>query len=134
MENNFEKFYIIRTDYKNNDWLYAMTNTLPEALNLVDKENLQYEDTAIEFCKGSFPFDYEVYKTLFVQQEITMTMKEIKEKSGLTFSKLSWILGIPVRTLCSWCNGERECPPYIIRLIKYYLENNECMEEKKTDF
>lgn len=62
-----------------------------------------------------------------------MTMKEIKEKSGLTFSKLSWVLGVPVRTLCSWCNGERDCPSYVLRLIEYYLENNGYFEEKKDE-
>lgn len=62
-----EKFYIIRTDYHGEHWLYAMTNTLAEALKFVHDEKLHDKDTAIEFCRGSFPFDFEVYKTLFAQ-------------------------------------------------------------------
>ena len=62
-----EKFYIIRTDYHGEKWLFAMTKTLAEALQFVHDEGLYNADTAIEFCKGVFPFDYEVYKTLFAQ-------------------------------------------------------------------
>lgn len=64
-----EKFYIIRTDYHGEHWLYGMTNTLADALKFVHDEHLQNADTAIEFCRGSFPFDYEVYKTLFAQKK-----------------------------------------------------------------
>ena len=58
-----EKFYIIRTDYHNQYCLYAVADTLVKALNLVHNEHLS--DAAVEFCRGSFPSDYEVYKTLF---------------------------------------------------------------------
>lgn len=56
------KFYIIRTEHSNPeaDWLYAMTDTLAEAMQLCHDEQLQ--DTVIQICKGSFPFDYEVVK------------------------------------------------------------------------
>ena len=60
-----KKFYIVRTDYYDQCWLYGMTNTLAEALQFVHDEGIYGADTAIEFCRGSFPFDYEVYKTLF---------------------------------------------------------------------
>lgn len=65
MEKSSEKFYIIRTDYHNDHFLYGMTSTLSDALKFVHDEHLQNSDTAIEFCKGRFPFDYEVYKTMF---------------------------------------------------------------------
>ena len=64
-----DKFYIIRTDYHGESWLYAMTNTLAEALAFVHDNGLFSADTAIEFCRGSFPFDYEVYKTLFARNK-----------------------------------------------------------------
>lgn len=58
-----EKFYIVRSEYHSNHWLYAMCYKLADALQLITDEHLP--DAAVEFCRGSFPFDYEVYKTLF---------------------------------------------------------------------
>lgn len=65
MEN--DSFYIIRTDYHGEKWLYGMTETLADALKFIHDENLMDADTAIEFCRGKFPFDYEVTKTLFAK-------------------------------------------------------------------
>ena len=65
-----EKFYIIRTEYHTDNFLYGMCNTLPEALKFVHDEKLNDKDTAIEFCRGSFPFEYDVYKTLFAKSKV----------------------------------------------------------------
>lgn len=62
-----DRFYIIRTDYHGEKWLYAMTETLADALQFIHDENLMDADTAIEFCKGEFPFNYEVTRTLFAK-------------------------------------------------------------------
>ena len=60
-----EKFYIVRTDYHGECWLYGMTDTLDEAFKFIRDERL-VSDVAIEFCQGDFPFNYDVYETLFV--------------------------------------------------------------------
>lgn len=65
MEN--DRFYIVRTDYHVEKWLYAMTETLADALQFIHDENLMDADTAIEFCKGSFPFNYTIERTLFAK-------------------------------------------------------------------
>lgn len=62
-----DRFYIIRTDYHGEKWLYAMTDTLADALKCIHEENLMGKDTAIEFCRGIFPNDYEITKTLFAK-------------------------------------------------------------------
>lgn len=62
-----DRFYIIRTDYHGEKWLYAMTETLADALQFIHNEGIMDADTAIEFCRGKFPFDYEVTKTLFAK-------------------------------------------------------------------
>lgn len=62
-----------------------------------------------------------------------MTMKEIKKKSGMNYVTLSWVLGIPVRTLTSWCNGERKCPDYVVRLIEYYMDNHGYLSDDDDD-
>ena len=62
-----EKFYIVRTDYYGESWLYGMTKTLAEAIQFVHDEGIYKSNTAIEFCEGDFPFDYEVTKTMFAK-------------------------------------------------------------------
>lgn len=58
-----KKFYIVRNEHSNPeaDWLYAMTETMIEAMEVCRTEKLK--DAAIQICKGDFPFNYEITKT-----------------------------------------------------------------------
>lgn len=47
-----------------------------------------------------------------------MTMKELREASGLTQSIFSEKYEIPVQTLRNWEQGTRECPNYMFNLLK----------------
>ena len=46
-----------------------------------------------------------------------MSIKEARERAGLTREELSIWLGIPYRTLQNWETGSRKCPDYVERLI-----------------
>ncbi len=46
-----------------------------------------------------------------------MTLKEARLKAGLTQKEMSELLEIPIRTIGSWEDGSRKCPPYVERLI-----------------
>lgn len=50
-------------------------------------------------------------------------IKDIREAAGLSRRELCDTLSIPYRTLQSWELGDRECPPYVEKLIKFYLEH-----------
>ena len=58
-----EKFYIVRNEYRKpfGNWLYAMCDTLAQAFAVIHADGLT--DSAVECCKGEFPFNYEVTKT-----------------------------------------------------------------------
>ena len=48
-------------------------------------------------------------------------IKQIREASGMTRTQFAEYFGIPYRTLQNWELGERDCPAYLIDLIKYKL-------------
>ncbi len=46
-----------------------------------------------------------------------MTLKEARKAACLTQQEMSQLLEIPKRTIGSWEDGSRKCPPYVERLI-----------------
>lgn len=46
-----------------------------------------------------------------------MTIKEARLNAGLTQKQMSELLEIPMRSIGSWEDGSRKCPPYVERLI-----------------
>jgi len=47
-----------------------------------------------------------------------MTVKEIRQLTGLSQQKFSKLYNIPLRTLQSWETGEREPALYIVELLE----------------
>lgn len=63
-----DKFYIIRNEYHTHNFLYGMCGTLAETLNAIHNDiekGIDLNDVAIEFCKGTSLFDYDVTKTMY---------------------------------------------------------------------
>ena len=54
---------------------------------------------------------------------IKLTFNDIVQRSGLSLTKLSVILGIPYRTIQDWNSGKHKCPDYVLHLIEYKLKN-----------
>ena len=52
-----------------------------------------------------------------------MTIKELREQTGLSQQKFGDYFKIPLRTIQNWELGKRECNEYIIELIEYKLKN-----------
>ena len=50
-----------------------------------------------------------------------MTIKEIRQQSGMTQKEFSEYFGIPKRTIEDWDRGARKCPEYLISLMEYKL-------------
>lgn len=50
-----------------------------------------------------------------------MTIKEMLERIGWTQKQFSDYFGIPYRTVQNWTAGSRECPGYVVELIRYKL-------------
>lgn len=52
-----------------------------------------------------------------------MTIKELREQTGLSQQKFGDYFKIPLRTIQNWELGQRECNEYILELIEYKLKN-----------
>lgn len=50
-----------------------------------------------------------------------MTIKELRELTGYSQSQFCMMLGIPVRTYCSWESGERKPAKYVLDLIENWV-------------
>lgn len=53
-----------------------------------------------------------------------MTIKEIRQSTGMSQAKFCEALGVPTRTLQKWEIGERSCPEYVVELIAYRVQND----------
>ena len=51
-----------------------------------------------------------------------MTIKELREQTGLSQGQFAARFQIPVRTLQDWEQGRREPPPYVVAMIQRILE------------
>lgn len=60
-----------------------------------------------------------------------MTVKEIRQSTGLSQGKFCEALGIPVRTLQKWEIGERSCPEYVVGLIAYRVQHDPQFKNEK---
>lgn len=54
-----------------------------------------------------------------------MTIKELRERSGMTRPQFAEYFEIPYRTVQDWELGNRKCPEYLIKLIEYKLKKEE---------
>lgn len=57
-----------------------------------------------------------------------MTLKEIRQASGMNLTQFSEYFEIPYRTLQHWEYGTRQCPDYLLKLMQYKLD-----AENKTE-
>jgi DNA-binding transcriptional regulator YiaG len=52
-----------------------------------------------------------------------MTVKELRTLSGMTQKAFAEYFGFSKRAVENWEGGKRECPEYLLKLIRYKLEN-----------
>lgn len=53
------------------------------------------------------------------------SIKELREKTGLSQHKFADFTGIPFYNIQNWEQGRRTPPDYIIKLLECYIENND---------
>ena len=51
-----------------------------------------------------------------------MTFKQLRQASGMNKTEFAKYFNIPYRTVQNWELELRECPPYLLELMKYKLE------------
>ena len=58
-------------------------------------------------------------------------MKELRESTGLNRKEFCEKFEIPYRTMTEWELGHRTAPPYVLRLLAYYVEMQDVLKEKE---
>ena len=59
-------------------------------------------------------------------------MKELRESTGLNRKDFCEKFDIPYRTMTEWELGHRNAPPYVLRLLTYYIEMQRELAEKEN--
>lgn len=57
-----------------------------------------------------------------------MTFKELRQASGMNKKQFSEYFEIPYRTIQNWEGGQRECPTYLLELMKYKLKKEQLIK------
>ena len=57
-------------------------------------------------------------------------MKELRESTGLNRKEFCEKFEIPYRTMTEWELGHRNAPPYVYRLLAYYIETQRLLAKK----
>lgn len=52
-----------------------------------------------------------------------MTFKELRTSTGMNIKEFSDYFNIPYRTMQNWESERRQCPEYLLDLMKYKLLN-----------
>lgn len=60
-----------------------------------------------------------------------MTIKELRTLSGMTQQAFAEYFGFSRRTVQSWEGGKRECPEYLLKLIRYKLEHEGMIKNRE---
>lgn len=61
-------------------------------------------------------------------------IEEIKNSLSLTTKEFAELFEIPYNTVRQWVNGERNCPPYVISMLKKLIEfQNKKNSRSQTD-
>ena len=61
-----------------------------------------------------------------------MSLKELRAQTGMTRKQFVEYFGIPYRTIQDWELGNRKCPDYLLDLMRYKLENENLITDKKA--
>ena len=62
-------------------------------------------------------------------KEFSSKMKELRESTGLNRKEFCEKFDIPYRTMTEWELGHRNAPPYVLRLLTYYIDMQRQLSE-----
>ena len=66
-------------------------------------------------------------------KEFSSKMKELRESTGLNRKEFCEKFDIPYRTMTEWELGHRNAPPYVLRLLKYYIDMQKKLDQNGID-
>ena len=72
--------------------------------------------------------NFEEEISIMSEQSFQKSMKELRESTGLNRKEFCEKFDIPYRTMTEWELGHRSAPPYVYRLLSYYVEMQEKLD------
>ena len=66
-------------------------------------------------------------------KEFSSKMKELRESTGLNRKEFCEKFDIPYRTMTEWELGNRSAPPYVLRLLTYYIDMQKQLSENGSE-
>lgn len=101
------------------DW--AMANGYADDLTIdrIDV-NGNYEPSN---CRWATWIEQAHNKRLTEQTHPLTPIEELRAKTGMTQTEFGKWLGIPMRTIQNWENGQRSAPEYVVELIAFRVEH-----------
>ena len=72
--------------------------------------------------------NFEKEISIMSEQSFQKSMKELRESTGLNRKEFCEKFDIPYRTMTEWELGHRIAPPYVYRLLSYYVEMQEKLD------
>ncbi len=66
-------------------------------------------------------------------KEFSSKMKELRESTGLNRKEFCEKFDIPYRTMTEWELGHRNAPPYVLRLLTYYIDMQKKLDQNGID-
>ena len=66
-------------------------------------------------------------------KEFSRKMKELRESTGLNRKEFCEKFDIPYRTMTEWELGHRNAPPYVLRLLTYYIDMQKQLSENGSE-
>ena len=66
-------------------------------------------------------------------KEFSSKMKELRESTGLNRKEFCEKFDIPHRTMTEWELGHRNAPPYVLRLLTYYIDMQKQLSENGSE-
>ena len=64
------------------------------------------------------------------EKEFQSRIKELRESTGLNRKEFCEKFDIPYRTVTEWERGNRNAPPYVIRLLEYYVRMQDVVSQQ----
>lgn len=61
---------------------------------------------------------------------MNMTVKDLRQASGMTQKAFSEYFSIPQRTIQDWEGNKRKCAEYLLELMRYKLEKEGIIQQK----
>lgn len=59
-----------------------------------------------------------------------MNIKELRKLSGMTQQAFGDYFNIPLRSIQNWEGGQRQCPEYLLDLMRYKLEKESIIKKE----